>query len=42
MYGPVWPNIVADVIAAGWTISRLKLHLSKHHEAVKQTIKDGQ
>jgi len=37
-YVPVWPNIAADLIAAVWTISRLKTHLHRHHEAVKKTL----
>lgn len=30
LYVPVWPNIAADVLAAGWTISRVKTHLHRH------------
>lgn len=41
LYGPVWPNIAADVMVAGWTISRLKLHLGRHHEAIKRTLNGG-
>jgi len=35
---PVWPNIAADVMAAGWTISRVKTHLHRHHEAVRALV----
>ncbi len=38
---PVWPNIAADVMAACWTLSRVKKHLHRHHEEIKKTVNGG-
>jgi hypothetical protein len=45
-YTPVWPNIAADALAAGWVVRRVKIHLSrhrawqnKHFQAIHTTLK---
>lgn len=45
LYANVWGNLVADSVAsaltAAWTITRVRRHLTTHHEGLLQHVEEA-